>query len=178
MTNDDTESNRTMGGIGQLRIEKQGDSEMPGYSEEIAVRILEYLVEIFPAEGDLEEMKLRLVPSSEQHDFLTAMNALFKLDLIAGKTLMTNRSIVGAMSVNISSKGREYLKGRNRPIAASDNSATVHGDQYISYGPVGAIGQNAVGTVNTFQQCWQQLKPQVDLTALAGELKRLRIRVS
>jgi hypothetical protein len=64
---------------------------------------------------------------------------------------------------------------QSAPIPGAGQIGTVnHGDQYIYHGPIGAIGREAVGTVNTFQQCWQRIEPEVDLEKLATELALLR----
>lgn len=52
--------------------------------------------------------------------------------------------------------------------------AVVYGDQINNYGTVGAIGQNSVGTVKEFHQCWQRIESRVDLAKLAAELGILR----
>ena len=50
----------------------------------------------------------------------------------------------------------------------------IHGDQHIYNGPIGAIGPQAVGTINTFEQCWQRMEADVDLAELSTELAQLR----
>jgi len=69
--------------------------------------------------------------------------------------------------------GNQDSRGWPKPFSER-KAAVVHGDQYNTYGPVGAIGQNAVGTVNTFQECWQRMESGVDLARLATELSVLR----
>jgi hypothetical protein len=64
---------------------------------------------------------------------------------------------------------------RTQAISAPQiNGTIIHGDQYINYGQAGAIGQSALGTVNTFHQCWRRIESAVDLTKLATELTTLR----
>jgi len=150
--------------------------DVPGYSEEIAVRILEHLQDTFPAQNDLNEMKRLLVPVSEQRDFLIAMNALLKLGLISGKTLMSQEGLAAAMDVNISQAGRDYLQRRNQPVAVPNSTGTtIHGNQIVTYGSVGAIGQNSTGTVNTFTHCWARMESEVDLKELGHQLEILRM---
>jgi hypothetical protein len=60
---------------------------------------------------------------------------------------------------------------------AERKESIIHGNQYINYGPVGAIGQHAVGTVNTFHQCWLRIESDTDFTKLASELSVLRSEV-
>jgi hypothetical protein len=67
----------------------------------------------------------------------------------------------------------QEARGLPKPTP-EQKGATVHGDQYINYGPVGAIGQNAFGTVNTFYESWQRMESDIDLSKLATELAALR----
>jgi hypothetical protein len=77
--------------------------------------------------------------------------------------------------IQISKVGREWLQKRNQPaIATSGSGNTIFRDSVVNYGQVAAIGPNATGTVNTFNQCWQRLESQVDLKQLAIELGSLR----
>jgi hypothetical protein len=69
-------------------------------------------------------------------------------------------------------------EARSSPKSFPERSrAVIHGDQIINYGQVGAIGQNSVGTVNTFNQCWQRIETDIDLGKLASELGTLRIEL-
>lgn len=71
--------------------------------------------------------------------------------------------------------GSSIGKAQGSSIPSTGHTGTViHGDQYIYNGPIGAIGQQAIGTINTFQQCWQQIESEVDLGKLATELGQLR----
>jgi hypothetical protein len=66
------------------------------------------------------------------------------------------------------------LKMKMKVKPQPNHSTIIQGDQFNNYGVAGAIGQNAVGTVNTFNQCWQRIEPNVDLAKLAIELGTLR----
>lgn len=48
------------------------------------------------------------------------------------------------------------------------------GDQYTNYGQAGAMGQGATGTINNYNQAWQQISTSTDLAKLAEELSLLR----
>lgn len=148
---------------------------MPGYNEEIAARILEHLGDTFPAQGDIDELKCVLCPESEQREFLNATEALLKLGFINGKPLYDNGILFTVGPIQISKTGREWLQRRNQPpVVFSESGNTIFRDSIVNYGHVVAMGLNATGTVNTFNQCWQQLESQVDLRQLANELGSLR----
>jgi hypothetical protein len=65
------------------------------------------------------------------------------------------------------------LKMKMKSKQQSNHSTIVHGDQFNNYGIAGAIGPHSTGTVN-YQQEWRAIQNQVDLSALAVELERLR----
>ena len=131
---------------------------VPGYNEEMAARILEHLLEVFPAKSESQSLKQILYPESDQREFLTALDALLKLHLIDGKSLNDHNGLAVAMGICITSSGRSILQKRNQPEPVIPKiETTIHGDQIINHGQVGAIGHHASGTVNTYYQCWQQV---------------------
>jgi hypothetical protein len=65
------------------------------------------------------------------------------------------------------------LEGRYESGTRGAFVEVVMGDQYNNSGQAGAIGPGAHAHDMTFQQIWNQIGKQVDLTALADELAKL-----
>jgi hypothetical protein len=67
------------------------------------------------------------------------------------------------------------LDGRYESGTRGIFTEVIMGDQYTNSGQAGAFGPGAHAHDMTFQQIWGQMSDKVDLTALAGELAKLRL---
>lgn len=54
------------------------------------------------------------------------------------------------------------------------SSEVIMGDKYTSHGPTGAMGPHSTGTVNVYQQQWEQVSEHIDLASVAIQLAELR----
>ena len=95
------------------------------------------------------------------------MDALFRLEFIEGKQYITKHSIAGAIGIDITAKGREYLAETK-----SNTHTIIHGDQY-KIGQAAAVGPHSTGTLNNQPQ-WTAIQNQADLNAVASELEKLK----
>lgn len=66
------------------------------------------------------------------------------------------------------------LRKAERVVNNYFSREVIMGDKYTSHGQTGAMGPHSTGTVNIYEQQWQQVAKHIDLASAATELAELR----
>lgn len=163
--------------IAAVYEENEGKPPMQGYDRDLAQAVLIELDKSFPRAITNMDLKHALTPEPSDDALLTALEALQLQDLISGKGLhestSSSRKLVVMANIRITGEGHKQLAG---VVEKSPTTNVFHGDPVFNYGQAGAIGRNAVGTIN-FQQHWENVGHDVSLGALAIQLEQLRIEL-
>jgi len=148
--------------------------EMANYDSELADRVLEATAKTFPRQINMAELKHELEPEPSDEALLIALDALHIDKFIEGPQVRSGyrNELRDMMLIRITNEGRRHLAAKSEQIAAQNS--VFHGDQIINYGQVAAIGRNASGAINFYQQQWQQIENSVDLETLVTQLEQLR----
>lgn len=151
--------------------------EMTGYDSELANRVLEVIAKVFPKQLSMTELKHELEPEPSDEVLLLALDALLIDKLIEGPHIRSgHRNELRDMALaRITAEGRRHLAAKPEQPSVSGN--VFHGDQINNYGQATAIGRNAIGTINHYQQQWQQIERSVDMDDLAAQLGQLRVEL-
>jgi hypothetical protein len=148
------------------------ESMQHGFDQALAVQILQALNRIYPASlRSPMNLKHQLGNEPDDHTLLTALDALLGDGLITGVPLRDHtsgeRRLAMLANIQITREGRQSLEP---PAPAPNPSAVVHGDQFITYGSLGAAGRNSSGTV-VINQSWSQKDAISALDALLSQLQ-------
>ncbi len=139
------------------------------YNEGLAREVLTILREKYPYTVNMIDIKRGVADEPSDDELLTALHGLQLEGLITGNALpdytSSSRKLAAMTAVQITKEGKQYLSGK------TDTGAVVH--QYNNFGQSGAMGPNAVGTIN-YQQQWAASAGQFDLAQIAAELQALR----
>ncbi len=136
------------------------------YDSELAHEVLTILNESFPYGVSMIEIKRSLAEEPTDDVLLTALDALLLEGQIDGSLIRDRgRKLMAIAEIKITSQGHKEMTGVHHP-------AVVYGDQNINYGHAGAIGRHSIGVIN-YQQQWETVQNQVDLSALAIQLEQV-----
>lgn len=146
--------------------------DLTAYDPEFAKRVLAVAAENFPRQMGMIELKHALMPEPSNEELFTAIDALEADGYIEAKAMRGHPSnqIQDVAYIRATRLGRAQLEGQ--PASGDTTAGTVIHSQVNNYGPVGAIGTNAHGTVNIHNQSTEL--EHVDLRLLAVQLERLR----
>jgi hypothetical protein len=152
---------------------KDGEArDSSAYDPEFAKTILEMAARVFPRQLGMVELKHALSPEPSNEELFTAIDALEADGYIEAKAMRSGRNnqIQDVAYIRATREGRSLPEGRPTPGAAT--TGTVIHSQVNNYGPVGAVGSNAHGTVNIHNHSTSL--EHVNLQILAVQLEQLR----
>lgn len=146
--------------------------DLAAYDPEFAQRVLEVAAANFPRQLGMVELKHALTPEPSHEALFTAIDALEADGYIEAKALRghPNNQIQDVAYIRATRLGRTQVDGRS--ASADVASPTVIHSQVNNYGPVGAVGTNAHGTVHVHNHSTEL--EHVDLHVLAVQLDDLR----
>jgi hypothetical protein len=152
-----------------------GDGEtknLSAFNPDFAKKVLAVAAQVFPKQLGMVELKHALAPEPSDDELFTAIDALEADGLIEAKTLRSgpHNQIQDVAYVRATRQGRVFLEVQSAPDAPT--RGTVIHSQVNNYGPVGAVGANAHGTVTIHHH--PTALEHVDLQVLAVQLEQLR----
>ncbi len=155
--------------VKEINLSKQDSTPQMAYKT-LARVVLVALEDVFPQEMSHLELKQQLVVEPSDEELLTILDGLHRQGFIDGhikRERMSGQHKLAAMKgIAITNAGMQELKDK----PAEQSPVIQH---FTNYGQAGALGPNAVGTINNQQQ-WADLSRNVDLTQLSAELESLR----
>ena len=163
---------RAMERIASLYPEDREATDLAAYDPAFAYRVLEVARENFPRQLGMVELKHALTPEPNNEALFTAIDALEADGYIEAKAMRghSNNQIQDVAYIRATRLGRAQLEDQSASDEAT--TGTVIHSQVNNYGPVGAVGTNAHGTVNIHNQSTEL--ERVDLHILAVQLEQLR----
>jgi hypothetical protein len=126
------------------------DDSTSGYDGDLAHAVLIALNKVYPSVmSSPMDLKHALGNAPTDSALLTALNALLGDDFISGRPMRDHTSSGNRLAVlaniQITREGRRHLVPTEKE--PTQVPFVVHGDHITAYGPVGAIGRKALGTV-------------------------------
>jgi hypothetical protein len=163
---------RAMEKVASLYPEDREATDLEAYDPEFAHRVLDVAAENFPRQLGMVELKHALTPEPSNEALFTAIDALEADGYIEAKAMRghPNNQIEDVAYIRATRLGRAHLEDQSTSVEAT--TGTVIHSQVNNYGPVGAIGTNAHGTLNIHNHSTEL--ERVDLHILAVQLEQLR----
>lgn len=163
---------KAMDAISSLYPEEGETKDLSAYDPDFSKKVLAAAAQVFPKQLGMVELKHSLAPEPSNEELFTAIDALEADGYIEAKALRPgpHDQIQDVAYIRATRQGRVFLEGQSAPDATS--TGTVIHSQVNNYGPVGAVGTNAHGTVNIHHQ--SAALEYVDLQILAVQLEQLR----
>jgi DNA-binding PadR family transcriptional regulator len=163
---------RAMEKMASLYPESREAKDLSAYNPEFAYKVLEVAAKHFPRQTSMVELKHALTPEPSNEELFTAIDALEADGYIEAKAMRghPNSQIKDVAYIRATRLGRAQLE--DQPASGETASGTIIHSQVNNYGPVGAIGTNAHGTVNVHNHSTEL--EHVDLHILAVQLEELR----
>jgi hypothetical protein len=156
--------------ISQQEGHISGEKPISYYDEALAQNVLILLNGKYPHTINMIELKAALNPEPSDDELLTVLQGLSIESYIFGNGIADSQSgkrkLATMLKIRITKEGREHLTGKKADAAVVN--------QYNNYGHSGAMGPQAVGTIN-IQQQWIESASKLNLSQMAAELETLRL---
>lgn len=151
----------------------QGKHTVASYDEKLADAALKIIDDAFPHPLQNIEIKHKLSEEPSDEALLTALDALLLQGFVTGVPIRGHtsgkRRLEALANIQITAEGHRRAAGHTQ---APEVAPTIH--QFVNYGQAGAMGHQAVGTIN-YQSQWNELAANgTDFHVLAAELEKLR----
>ena len=145
--------------------------QLAPYDEVLAHEVLTIIERDYPHWVSIIDVKQAMTVEPSDNALITALEALsHEKKIEGGEHSGPTRRLPINVELRPTPQGRDEVRGTNQKPTYT---AVIHGDQNNNYGNGGAMGRNAVGTIN-YQQLWVAIQEQVDMSALAIELEELK----
>jgi hypothetical protein len=144
--------------MSQMQLSDEHDQNASlGFDQALADRVLRALDKIYPASFQSpSNLKHQLGNEPDDRMLMTALDALLGDGSISGKALRDHTNGVNQLAmlanIQITKEGRQSLHHHAQP---HPSTGIVQGDQFITYGNLGAAGRNSSGSVS-INQSWTQ----------------------